>query len=124
MSNQGGDMFFPAGMHNALNVVRNYDGGHVDREQVEAALDLYIMIEPDGFGHGGANPAKFVKELANAKQIVRRYGQQFLPCDLTVLQDEFYSFSNSDKYRYTAETISVVRTVLSVNWEGLAGWRD
>jgi|SRR5476651_389341 len=117
-------MFFPAGISNALDVVRYYNGGHVERPQVEAALDFYIMLEPDGLGRGGADRIKFTKELANARRIIRQYGEQFMPCKIEVLQDQFYSFSNSNKYRYSMETISVVRTVLSVAWEGLAGWRD
>jgi hypothetical protein len=117
-------MFFPAGNRDALDSVRAYQGGRVVRAQVEAALDFYILIEPDGFGQGGGSPNKFVHERANARRIIRQYGEQFLPCRLETLQNEFYSFSNSNKYRYSAETISVVRTVISTSWEGLAGWRD
>jgi hypothetical protein len=117
-------MFFPAGERNALEIVRSYNGGMVDRDMVEAALDFYILIEPDSFGRGGGDTAKFTKEINNARRMIRRYGELVMPLTLEKLQDQFYSFSNSDKYRYSRETISVVRTVISSAWEGLAGWRD
>jgi hypothetical protein len=117
-------MFFPAGARNALDIVRSYRGGIVDRDMVEAALDFYILIEPDPFGRGGGDRAKFTQELINARRIIRRYGEQVVPLTVERLQDHFYSFSNSDKYRYSMETISVVRTAISTAWEGLGGWLD
>lgn len=117
-------MYFPAGIPDALDIVRKYDGGVVRRIDAEAALDFYIMCEPDVFGRGGADMKRFRSEDIKAKRILRRYAEQMLPCNLETLQAEFYTFSNSTKYRYTADTISVVRTMLSTAWEGLAGWRD
>jgi hypothetical protein len=115
-------MYFPAGNTDALDIVREYTGGLVNRIQVESALDFFIMIEPD-FDQA-VDETKFVQEKIQARQIIRQYAVQHLPCSLDVLQDLFYSFSNSNKYLYNIETISVVRTMLSTCWEGLAGWRD
>jgi len=117
-------MFFPAGDRNALETVRRYNDGPVSLIEVEAALDFYIMCEPDSFGHGGADMFMFSSEDIKARRIIRKFAEQHLPCKLETLQAVFYTFSNSDKYRYSAETISVVRTMLSTCWEGLAGWRD
>jgi hypothetical protein len=117
-------MYFREGKHNALEVVRSYhDNDIVDRYMVECALDFFIMIEPDHFGEA-VHTLKFAKEISNAKLIIRRYGERVSPLTLENLQNHFYSFSNDRKYRYSAETISVVRTVISTAWEGLAGWLD
>jgi len=122
-------MYFQAGIKDALDIVRAYAGGEVTRNQAEAALDFYIMIEPEP---GDLNSAlvhadhqkKFKVEIEKADKILRQYGEQISPRTLSAMQDHFYSFSNSNKYRYSAETISVVRTELSGAWNGLNGWRD
>jgi hypothetical protein len=115
-------MYFPAGKPNALDILRAYAHGPVDRDMVEAALDFYIMLEPDELGNNGADTLKFDTEIARAYRIMRQYGQQAEPKTIENLQELFYSFSNSDKYRYNITTISVVRLALNDAWAGLYGW--
>ena len=115
-------MYFPATRHDALENVRRYTGGPVSRELVESALDFFIMLEPDEMGRGGTNHDRFKVEIDKANRILQTFGNT--ASTFEDLQELFYSFSTSSKYRYTATTISVVRAALNGAWDGIHGWRD
>jgi hypothetical protein len=69
-----------------------------------------------------ARTQKWRDTINTGNEIVRQYGRQFQSLD--TMQREFYSFTNSTKYRASVYSISVARTVLSAAWEGINGWRE
>lgn len=107
----------------------SYNTSPITRELVEVILDFNILLEPDdqaslaGDMEFAENQQKWAGLITRGDAIVRLYGMR-LPRNLKEMQFEFYSFTNSSKYRASAESISVARTVLSRAWDGLNDWRD
>lgn len=115
-------MRFPAGKRNAVDLIKAYEGGQVSRELVEAVIDLNISLEPDEMGMNGGNRDKYRHELFKGMEIIQAFGKQVQPQTVEALQDAFYSFTNSNKYRFSAVTISVARETLNAGFDGLFGW--
>lgn len=102
-------------------------GEPIPRSIVEDILDFNIMLEPDPMDMHGqekyeVNVLVWKETLKHGEKIIHAYGQQLRPPNLARLQEEFYSFTNSLKYRRSALTISVARTTLGEGFEGLHGW--
>jgi hypothetical protein len=95
----------------------------ITRQQVETALDFFILLEsmPGEYSTLKA----YNKEAADQHNaIVRQFAEEMQPCTLEHMQDVFYSFTNSPKYRQTMAACSVARTVLSSNWHRVGEWVD
>lgn len=101
--------------------------GKVPRSMVEAVLDFNILLEPDPMDQDGerkykVNTLVWDDTIKKGHLIIRAYGRLLEPATLDRLQTEFYSFTNSLKYRKSPLTISVARTVLDQAWNGMNGW--
>lgn len=98
--------------------------GRIPRLIVEDVLDFNILIEPDELETDETIQVEaWVGDtVEKGLLIIREYGRQIEPPSLGRLQMEFYSFTNSIKYRQSMQTISVARAVLNQAWEGLNGW--
>ena len=121
-------MYFPMGKVDALDIIRKYESGFVSDSMVEACIDFFIMMEPDPQSPYPEVPhselqERFKKEIETANRMVRQYGEQIQPQTLPHMRGEFYRFTNSLKYRYCPETISVCRTLLNDCWDGIGPWR-
>lgn len=103
-------------------------GDPVSRELLERALTLFIEAEPDPSllldskryreSIGITN-----KAIDNANLIIRNFGMQIHPKNLSRMQDVYYDITNSPKYRQSGVICSVVRAALSMNWDGINGWQ-
>lgn len=108
--------------------INAYTGGFVTRSQVEQVLDFNILLEPadqadpDAEAMYAARTAKWQATIEKGNAIVRQYGTQM--SSRADMQDRFYSFTNSPKYRKTLTSISVARTVLNSCWDGIHGWKE
>jgi hypothetical protein len=108
----------------------SYDGEIVvTREQVEDVIDFNILLEPEDNDDENTASAQYAASLEQwrptlekGNEIVRNFGKQ--TSSFEELQETFYSFTNSLKYRKSLFTISISRVILSKNWEGIHGWRD
>lgn len=95
----------------------------VTREEVEQALDFFILMESTPRDYEQLkihNRAVIAQHDATVKQ----FGEEISPLTLENMQDVFYSFTNSPKYLRSRVACSVARTVLSSNWHGIGDWRD
>jgi hypothetical protein len=95
----------------------------ITRQQVEAAIDFFIMLEKSSLGYDAMLQANAAKAEMHNK-VVRQFGEEIRPATLENMQDVFYSFTNSNKYRESATSISIARSTLSENWQRINGWRD
>ena len=101
----------------------------IPRSIVETVIDLHILIEgnefdPDADRLYEVNTKKWEVALKKGIAIIHRYGAQIEPKTLERLQEEFYSFTNSDRYLVSRTSVSVARTVLDQAFDGLNGWRS
>lgn len=115
--------------------INAYKGGRVTHAHVEDVLDFNIMLEQSEEGELVSDDAQTAHQrylrrvvehqdtIANGNRIVRQFALQ-LPQDIHCLRDAFYTFMSSVKYHESPVSISVARTVLSSNWDGISGWRD
>lgn len=96
----------------------------ITRDMVEEALDLFIATEPEGCSDTTYRRNKKLNhhKLELANKVIHEYGTQISPMTLEHMQDEFYSFTNSDKYRASAHICSIARIMLSVNWHHVGPW--
>lgn len=102
-------------------------GGPHTFGQVRNVLQFFVAIEPNPNDLNGDRifadrMKKHADAVEHGKAIVKQFGQS-LP-DFTTMQEVFYFYSNSDEFRATATSISVVRVMLSSCWDGVNGWRD
>ena len=105
-----------------------YRGGKVDRQLAEVALDFMVALEadeddPDAWEKFKQATEQQTDRIKVVDQILRAYGESIEPRTLKAMQDAFYSFSNSLKYRATATSISCVRACLDAAWDGIGPWR-
>lgn len=107
--------------------IQAYDGGPPSRELVETVIDLNIAVEPDP----SLDVAEYDKMIDKWRPIleagdviVRKYGEALPDKSFDALTEEYYSFTNSDKYRQSSTTLSVCAEVLKSCWEGIGMWRD
>jgi hypothetical protein len=121
-------MHFPNGIADAKDQVREWTGRAASRHVVECALDFLISVEPDDDMDYDKNfettLQRYSVEFAKVGEILKAYGNQISPRTLAEMQNQFYSFSNLPKYRFTATTIGVVRDALCRAWEGINGWSN
>lgn len=124
-------------IHVLAEKILSYKGGPVTREMVMDVLDFNILLEPvqsPTSWTSRSNPLvddalfdewqkQWAGTIERGHQIIRQYGMQ-LPPDFTRMQVEFYSFTNSEKYRKSIVTISVARETLNKSWKGINGWCD
>lgn len=104
-----------------------YDGGIVSRSKLEEAIDFFISIEPQpGIENGReeyeSNLVRYKKEIELANSAIRNYAKQISPLTIEKMQDEFYSFTNSEKYLQSMIHCSVASSVLSTNWNRVGPW--
>jgi hypothetical protein len=102
-----------------------YEGGNVTKVKLEEALDFMISIETDpatGAEEYHDNLIKYKREVQMARQAVRKYGEQIFPRTLENMQNEFYSITNSIKYRQSVTHCSVAYSMLSSGWDGIGAW--
>ena len=95
----------------------------ITRQQVDAAIDFFIMLEISAHDYD-AMLRQNAAAIEQHRKVVRQFGEEIRPATVEAMQNVFYSFTNSLKYRKSATTISVARTVLSSNWHGINGWLD
>lgn len=95
----------------------------ITRQQVEAAIDFYILLEHSQHSYSSML-AKNATAITMHKANVRQFGEEISPKTLAHMQDVYYSFTNSEKYRANSISISVAGTVLSSNWHGIGDWLD
>ena len=95
----------------------------ITRQQVESAIDFFILLENSQHDYD-AMLAQNATAIATHQAVVRQFGREIQPATVEHMQNVFYSFTNSLKYRKSATTISVARAVLSSNWHGINGWLD
>jgi len=105
-----------------------YPVGKVTRKMVEDILDFNILLEPPpnarrGDAEFANNQQQWAGIIKMGDTLIRMYGVQ-LNSDVIGMQYEFYSFTNSEKYLESPMTISVARTVLNSNWDGINGWKE
>lgn len=112
-----------------ISQINAYNGGLVDRALAEVALDFMVSLEPDPDDPNGCHAyekstASYEPVIKKAMLILRSFGESIEPRDLETMQEVFYSFSNSLKYRATAQSIGCVRACLSSAWDGIGPWRQ
>ena len=109
-------------------LIMDYEiNGKVPRAMVEAVLDFHILLEPDPSNRDAVRQYTvstliYSGTIDKGLEIIRAYGRLIEPATLGRLQDEFYTFTNSLKYRKSAMTISVARAVLDQGFNGVNGW--
>ena len=108
--------------------LKTYNGGIVDRALLEEALDFFISLEVDEEDEENLN--SYEENLASAgplveiaETVIKNFGLQITPLTLPSMQEVYYSFTNSDKYRVNAVTLSVVTSILNSGWHGIGDWR-
>lgn len=111
-----------------MNSLKTYSGGIVSRELLEDALDFLISLEadendPDGDAYE-KNIANAGETYSKAETVIRNFGEQISPRTLSNMQDVYYSFTNSLKYRASAVTLSVATSSLNAGWHGIGNWRQ
>lgn len=103
-----------------------YGGGNVSRADVERALDLLVEIEPDPESEIDYELAirPYKEQIETANKIIKQFGEQIEPKTLEYMQEVFYSFTNSEKYRASNLSISVVRSALQYGWKNIGPWQS
>jgi hypothetical protein len=109
-------------------MLKTYSGGTVSREVLEEALDFLISLETD---ENDIDSNAYEKNIENAgenylkaKTVIRNFGEQIAPRTLKNMQNVYYSFTNSLKYRANAITLSVATSSLNAGWHGIGEWRQ
>jgi hypothetical protein len=68
--------------------------------------------------------AQFQPDITRAMAMLRAFAAQRQPQDLTAMQETYHEFTNEDRYLLeTEESAGVVRSALSVAWDGIGPWR-
>jgi len=116
----------------------------ITREDVEDALDFLIGVhsiskkieeytyDDDNHMYTKDNIDEFHDEMHNrlkdeilfAETTIKIYGKQIFPPDLEKMQEEYYSFTNSTKYRQTNLHMLIATNAISTCWDGIGDWRD
>lgn len=97
----------------------------VDRIFLEKALAFMVSIEPDPQSvmtreEANAIFEKYKSAIDKAESIIRLYGQQIEPLDLSSMLQVYEGISGA----YSSEPIklSIVKSRLSSAWNGIGGW--
>lgn len=103
----------------------SYHGGPVSHADLERALDFLVAIEPDPESEIDYREAMlpYKEQTDMANRLIRQFGEQIEPKTLEHMQDVFYSFTNSTKYRATSLSISVVYSALNFGWKNIGPWQ-
>jgi hypothetical protein len=108
------------------------DPNDIDADDVHEALKFLIDIEPDPDDDDNdidtvedydAYMARFSRDIDRAMATLRRFAEQRQPQTLQKMQEDYYSFTNDDRYLDTSEMSGVVTSALRDAWEGVGSWR-
>jgi hypothetical protein len=108
------------------------DPNDIDAEDVHDALEFLIDIEPDPEDDDNdidtvedydAYMEPFSQDVGRAMTTLRRFAEQRQPRTLPEMQEDYYSFTNDDRYLDTSETSAVVTSALRDAWGGVGPWR-
>lgn len=109
-----------------------YKGGIVTRKKLEEAFDLFVEVETNykesvrkSVLEGKQQPVftdiegKY-PDINAAYEAVKQFARQIQPNDLSSMQRVFYDIVNSeeDSFRRT-----VISDYLTIEWNGIGGWR-
>lgn len=100
-------------------------------EDVHEALAFLIAIEPDPDDDSDidtvedyeAYMAPFSRDIDRAMATLRRYAAQRQPRTLQEMQEDYYTFTNDDRYLDTSAMSAVVTSALRDAWQGVGPWR-
>ncbi|MGD9199975.1 MAG: hypothetical protein PVI26_00290 [Chitinispirillia bacterium] len=96
------------------------------RAILEKALDFFVALEFASYNiDGGYDKISkiFEEEMSMADGIVRQYAKQLKDKSLSVMQERFYSITNSLKYKQSGYHSSTVYSTLNSNWRGVGEWK-
>lgn len=101
-------------------------------EDVHDALEFLIAIEPDPddddndidtYEDYKAYMAPFSQDIDRAMATLRGFAEQRQPRTLPEMQEDYYGFTNDDRYLDTSEMSAVVTSALRDAWNGVGPWR-
>ena len=102
----------------------------VGEDDVHESLEYLIAIEPDPDDDDidtsedyEAYMAQFQPDITRAMAALRAFAAQRQPQDLTAMRENYYEFTNDDRYLETEEIAGIVRSALSEAWDGVGPWR-
>lgn len=102
----------------------------VGDDDVHEALEYLIGIEPDPDDDDidtsedyEAYMARFLPDITRAMATLRAFAAQRQLQDLTAMRENYYEFTNDDRYLETEDAVGVVRSALSEAWDGIGPWR-
>lgn len=103
-------------------------GVTVTRSDVERELDWLISIEPDPRSPNAMDEYKrsmaiHADRIAQARAVLRRYGEQIQPVTFEAMQAAFYAITQGSKYTRDAISQSVAYSSLNRAWDGVNGWQ-
>jgi hypothetical protein len=108
------------------------DPSDIDVEDVHEVLQFLIAIEPDPDDDDidiatvedyDAYMVPFSQDIDRAMATLRRFAEQRQPRTLQDMQEDYYRFTNDDRYLNTSEMPGVVTSALRDAWEGVGPWR-
>jgi hypothetical protein len=67
--------------------------------------------------------ARFQPDITRAIATLRAFAGRRQPQRLIEMQENYYEFTNDDRYLETAEIAGVVRSALGEAWDGVGPWR-
>lgn len=104
----------------------------IDVQDVHDALEFLIAIEPDPNDDDNdidtvedyeAYMAPFSQDVGRAMATLRGFAEQRQPRTLQEMQEDYYSFTNDDRYLDTSEMSGVVTSALRDAWKGVGLWQ-
>lgn len=106
-----------------------YNGGKVDDQKFQAALDFIVGLEylvgkegePSDYD---ALCDKYMSTIHMAENAIRKYGEQIEPRTLERMQEVYYSFTNNPINRKSHTQISVITSTISDCWNGIGPWQQ
>jgi hypothetical protein len=103
----------------------------IGAEDVHEVLEFLITIEPhpddddndiDTVEDYEAYMAPFSGDIDRAMATLRRFAEQRQPRTLQDMHEDYYSFTNDDRYLDTSEISAVITSALRDAWEGVGPW--
>lgn len=108
------------------------DPNEIDVNDVHEALEFLVAIEPDPNDDDNdidtvedyeAHMAPFSQDVGRAMATPHRFAEQKQPRTLQEMQEDYYSFTNDDRYLNTSAMSAVVTSALRDAWKGVGPWR-
>jgi hypothetical protein len=100
--------------------------GIVSSSILENALDFLIDVEFSGFWDEPeeyANATHIEEQIENARFVIRQFGEQITPLNMDNMYKNYDYITQIPKYTKSLVIMSVVRSSVRYNWDGIHDWR-